>query len=63
MPQNMCTQFETSFKPGLYEFIKSLKMLISCCRYNWFEELVNTMGGKLLRGAVHIVIFFHFAIL
>lgn len=33
-------------------------MLISCCHYNWFVELVSTMGGKILRGTVHVVIFF-----
>lgn len=58
MPQNMCTQFKTSFKLSFYEFIKSQKMLISCCHYNWFVELVSTMGGKILRGTVHVVIFF-----
>lgn len=46
----MCTQV-------FYEFVKSLKRLISSSRCNRLAVLVNTMGGQWLTTTVHIVIY------
>ncbi len=45
------------FKTHFYEFIKSLKRLISSSRCNRLAALVNTMGGQWLTTIVHIVIY------
>lgn len=53
MPQNV----HTSVKLIFYEFVKSLKRLISSSRCNWLSVLVNAMGGQWLTTTVHIVIY------
>ncbi len=45
------------FKTHFYEFIKSLKRLISSSRCNRLAALVNTMGGQWMTTIVHIVIY------